>query len=135
MYAINPTPESFKALLTAVPSGKAVTMLNLLRFREHAEYSESGGEPARSGREAYDEYSRAVAPLLQAVGGVVRWHGTAHLGVIAPPDERWDEVLLVDYPSVLAFMQMVKSEDYQRIVFHRTAAILDSRLIATTADT
>jgi uncharacterized protein (DUF1330 family) len=134
MYAINPTPESFRALLTAVPAGRPVTMLNLLRFRAQADYPQDSAEPARSGREAYAAYSRAVTPLLQAAGASVRWHGSAHVGVIAPPDEHWDEVLLVEYPSVQAFMAMVKSEAYQAIVFHRTAAILDSRLIATTVD-
>ena len=49
--------------------------------------------------------------------------------VIGPVEERWDEVLLVEYPSVKAFLEMVNSDAYQSIVYHRTAALKDSRLI------
>ena len=47
--------------------------------------------------------------------------------------ERWDEILLVEYPSAAAFAAMVTSPEYKAIVFHRTAALEDSRLVATTA--
>jgi len=42
-------------------------------------------------------------------------------------------VLLVEYPSREAFASMIQSSAYAAIVHHRTAALRDSRLIATTA--
>jgi len=55
--------------------------------------------------------------------------GKAAAPVIGPVEERWDEVLLVEYPSLKAFIEMVNSDAYQLIVYHRTAALKDSRLI------
>jgi len=121
-------------MFKVIPADTPIVMLNLLRFRKRAVYGRNAKEPPRSGIEAYTEYSRLVWPLLRAVGGKVIWRGKAHHALIAPADESWDEVLLVEYPSVGAFGEMVTSEEYQRIVFHRTAALLDSRLIANTAE-
>jgi len=134
MPTIDPTPESFKAMFTAVPAETPVVMLNLLRFRKRAVYRSGAKQPSRSGIEAYAEYSRLVWPCLQAVGGKALWRAKAHHALIAPADESWDELLLVEYPSIEAFAEMITSEEYQRIVFHRTAALLDSRLVVTTPD-
>ncbi len=50
---------------------------------------------------------------------------------IAVDGEEWDDALLVRYPSKQAFLGMVTKPDYQKDAVHRTAALLDSRLIAT----
>jgi len=132
MPIIDPTPESFKAMFVAVPADTRVVMLNLLQFRKRAVYRSDDTQPSRSGTEAYAEYSRLAGPFLNATGGSVIWRGKARHALIAPAEEAWDEVLLVEYPSIAAFGEMVTSEEYQRIVFHRSAALLDSRLIAMT---
>lgn len=137
MPIVNPTVAHIEAFERATPDSKPIVMVNLLKFRERAEYSESGaigaiGE-AGTGREAYARYSKAVMPLLWEVGGQPLWMGKARATVIAPDGESWDEVLLVHYPSRSAFLRMVKSEPYQAIIHHRTAALADSRLIETRA--
>lgn len=124
--AIDPTRESFKQLFQQVPAEGPIVMLNLLAFRELA----TDGQ--RTGRQAYADYSKAVAPLLDAVGGRVQWFADAHHALIAPSGEQWDEVLLVEYPSREAFASMIQSPAYAAIVHHRTAALRDARLIATT---
>ncbi|HYD94941.1 MAG TPA: DUF1330 domain-containing protein [Noviherbaspirillum sp.] len=129
--SIDPTPESVRQLAANLPSGTPVVMLNLLRFRAQAAYAADRQQPARSGREAYATYAAEVVPHLKQVGGTVIWQGEARHAFIAPPDERWDEVLLVEYPSKEAFLSMLKSPAYQEITFHRTAALEDARLIAT----
>ena len=65
------------------------------------------------------------------VGGVPIWMGKVRQTVIAPNGEGWDEAFLVAYPSRQAFIKMVSTESYQAIMVHRTAALLDSRLIET----
>ena len=125
--SIDPTRESFKQLFERVPAQGPVVMLNLLAFRDMAT------DGKRTGRQAYSDYSEAVAPLLAAAGGRVQWFADAHHALIAPPGEAWDEVLLVEYPSRDAFVGMIQSAAYSAIVHHRTAALRDSRLIATTA--
>jgi uncharacterized protein (DUF1330 family) len=130
--AIDPTRESLIRFVAEVPSGQPVMMLNLLRFREQADYGVEYLGASCSGREAYAEYSRQVLPLLQGVGGQPVWLGQAHCAVIAPAGEDWHEVLLVKYPHKEAFLQMIQSAAYRAIVHHRTAALADSRLLATT---
>lgn len=133
MGSIDPTPASFRALFAAVPPGQPVVMLNLLRFRERAEYGAGSGHPPCSGREAYAAYARQAIRHVQAIGGRVIWQGDALHAVIAPEGEAWDEVFLVEYPSIEAFIGMVRAPAYQALAHHRTAALADSRLIATRA--
>ncbi|MGZ3422875.1 MAG: DUF1330 domain-containing protein [Polyangiales bacterium] len=131
MPIVNPSLEHMDSFEHAAPDAAAIVMLNLLRFRDVADYGD--GSPPVSGKKAYARYSRGVLPLLLEVGGYPLWMGRARAGVIVPEGESWDEVLLVHYPSRHAFMRMVRSEAYQRVMVHRTAGLSDSRLIETTA--
>ncbi len=74
-----------------------------------------------------------MLPFLSAVGGRPIWRGKVGDCVIAPPGEHWDDALLVEYPSRGAFERMVADPGYQAIMGLRTAALDDSRLIATRA--
>ena len=130
--AIDPTRESLADYVQKFPANTPVVMLNLLRFREQAAYQPEDAQAATmTGREAYATYSRFVLPLLKGVGGQPIWAAAAHVALIAPPGEAWDEILLVRYPRREAFLQMVQSPEYRAIVFHRRAALADSRLIAS----
>lgn len=124
MY-INPTPESMAEL--AVLEGP-ILMLNLLAFREMA--NEGSVADALTGREAYQEYGRRVLALGDVFTGAVVTRGPGAAMVIGPEDKHWDEMLVVRYSSVAAFVDMVTNADYQEIAKWRTAAISDSRLIA-----
>ena len=129
--AIDPTRESLAAFVQNFPAYTPVVMLNLLRFREQAAYQADDGQAAPiTGREAYATYSRFVLPLLKGVGGRPIWAGAAQVALIAPAGETWDEIVLVRYPVREAFLQMIESAEYRAIVFHRRAALADSRLIA-----
>lgn len=127
MACIEPTREQVAAFERETPDEKPIVMLNLLNFRERADYRAGG--PGGSGRDAYSRYSKAAIRLVWEVGGQVLWSGRVRAGLIAPEGESWDEVVLVHYPSRRAFLRMVKSEAYQSIMHHRTAALADSRLI------
>ena len=91
-----------------------VVMLNLLDFK-----------PA-GGAERYAEYGMAVAPLLERVGGRVVFAGQAQAPVIGP--SKWDLVLLVEYPTRQAFLDMVGSSEYREIGHLRTEALERSEL-------
>lgn len=123
--AIEPTTEQLEALLSG-DDGGPVVMLNLLRFREEA------SEPAEgmSGREAYQRYGAEALPHLSDAKAEIVWMGNATGTVIGPADEAWDQVILVRYPSVKAFLEMVSKPAYQQIARFRTAALTDSRLVA-----
>ncbi|WP_298446993.1 DUF1330 domain-containing protein [uncultured Marinobacter sp.] len=128
MNVVNPAPEQLQKVLADTPKDQPVVMLNLLRFRDKADYSDDSGEC--SGREAYQQYMKEAAACVSAVGAEVIWSGRSVGSLIAPPDESWDQVLLVRYPSIDAFMAMIQSSEYKGVVKHRTAALRDSRLVA-----
>lgn len=145
MATVNPTLEQIEEFARTAPDDAPIVMLNLLKFREVADYRAPGpkGVEAKAarddlqtpitGRQAYSRYSKAAMPLLFEVGGQPLWMGKARASVIAPEGESWDEVLLVHYPSRAAFVRMVRSNAYQAVMHHRTAALSDSRLIETSA--
>lgn len=110
-----------------------VTMLNLLRYRERADYADHPDEAPCSGREAYRRYGSLVIPYLQASGGRVVFAGASGAALIGPESESWDDVLLVEYPSLQGFRQMLESDRYRSFAHHRTAALQDSRLIPVSA--
>ena len=132
MKTVNPTLEQLDEFARTAPDDKPIVMLNLLKFRDVAEYG-SRGPQGLTGREAYKQYSKAVVPLVFEVGGQPLWMGDVRGSLIAPEGESWDEVILVHYPSRAAFVRMVRSNAYQAAMHHRTAALLDSRLIETSA--
>ena len=59
-------------------------------------------------------------------------YATADQTVIGPADEEWDEMILVQYPTRAAFVDMITSEAYLAAHVHREAGLADSRLVATT---
>lgn len=118
MASINPTPEQIQAFMSAPIEGP-ILMVNLLRFKQDG------------GRDEYLRYAQLVGPHLARVGGRVVFHASAKATVIG--DDAWDEVLIVEYPSRQAFLDMVGNEDYQAAAKHRTRALVDSRLYCTEA--
>lgn len=137
MPHIEPTREALAALAATgrhADREGPVVMLNLLRFRDTADYSRSpelAPDQPISGAEAYRRYSANTAPLLAGVGGEVRYDGAGGDVLIGPADERWDRVLLVRYPDLAAFTAMTTDPAYLAGVGHRTAALADSRLLPT----
>lgn len=130
------SPQQGAAFFGAPDEG-AVVMLNLLRFRDKADYSHAPDlEPAGgcSGPEAYARYMREMLPLLEASGGAVLFSGAAGGYLIGPVGEGWDYVMLVRQASKAAFLAFASDPEAQRITAHRTAAICDSRLLPIRAD-
>ncbi len=132
MPSIEPTPERMQAFLRDAGDESPIVMINLLRYREQADYPPDSGAEACSGREAYQRYGEVASRHVASVGGRMLWIGSVAGTLIAPDAEEWDDAILVQYPSRAAFLEMVAKPEYQAIVFHRTAALADSRLIATT---
>ena len=48
---------------------------------------------------------------------------------VFPPVPDAEDVVIAEYPSVDAFVQMLRDPDYREAVKHRQAAVEDSRLI------
>jgi uncharacterized protein (DUF1330 family) len=131
MPSIEPSPEKLQKLLAESDDEAPIVMINLLRYRDRAEYPRGSDATACSGAEAYQRYGALVVPMLGDVGAKVLWRGSVKQIVIGPASEEWDEALLVQYPSRRAFLTMVSRADYLQAALHRSAALADSRLIAT----
>ena len=114
-----------------------LVMLNLLRFRDVADYSEAPelAPPAPiSGAEAYARYAAGIAPLLAASGGAVVFEGRGGDWFIGPEAERWDKVLMVRQASLGAFFGFAGDPAARAILGHRQAALEDSRLLPLVPD-
>ena len=131
MGYVEPSPDRLRAFLEAGEDDSPVVMINLLRYRERASYPEGFDAEPCSGREAYQRYAAVAVQRVASVGGRMLWMGQVHCAVIAPGSEQWDDAALVEYPSRKAFLEMASQPEYQAAVTHRTAALEDSRLIAT----
>jgi uncharacterized protein (DUF1330 family) len=117
--------EDFAAFRANDRSGP-VHMLNLIRLKGEAEYSD--GRRA-TGAEAYAAYGRESQPVFSRCGGRIVWRGRFEQMLIGPAAEAWDLCFIAEYPSVESFAAMAKDSNYRLAVEHRTGAIADSRLI------
>jgi uncharacterized protein (DUF1330 family) len=116
---LEPTAEQMAAL-AARPADEPVLMVNLLKFIPDG------------GRESYAHYAQEVVPHLQRVGGTVRYAGSAPAQVIGDGEKPWwDAILVVEYPSPAAFIDMVTNEAYLEIHHYRANALDRGDLIAT----
>jgi uncharacterized protein (DUF1330 family) len=122
---ILPTAEQLQRLAQSTDAA-GVVMLNLLRFKQHAD----GIDEGVSGAEAYARYSAAAEPFLRGVGGRLLAAFNTRESVVGPDDSEWDLVLVVEYPSRAKFLEMAMNPEYVAIHAHRDAALADSRLIA-----
>ncbi len=119
--------------LSRLPDGQPFALINLLLYKEKAEYPPGTVTEDLTGKEAYERYSELCVPFVNKVGGVPMWRGTLGLNLIGPEDEQWDEILIMQYPSRSAFQQMIADPGYQETLVHRTAAVKDSRLYGATS--
>jgi len=132
---LEPTQAAGREFMLRGIEGEVV-MLNLLRFRDVADYSatpELAPEAPISGAEAYEIYIEHTLPFLQHSGGSLDFIGDGAGWLIGPPDEHWDLALLVRHRSVETFMAFASDEAYGQGLGHRLAAISDSRLLPLVA--
>ena len=121
MSSLEPTPEQFAAL-AARPADAPVVMVNLVQFK------------SPGGRDEYLQYGVVVAPHLRRVGATVLYAGEAPTVVIGDGEKPWwDAILIVQYPTPQAFIDMVTTQEYGEIHEHRAAALQRGDLIATSA--
>jgi uncharacterized protein (DUF1330 family) len=131
MGSVEPTADGIAALAALPGEDGAIVMINLLRYRERAVYPDGFEAEPCSGREAYGRYGEVALQRIGTVGGSILWMGGVAATVIAPEGEGWDDAVLVQYPSRQAFLEMIAQPEYQAAAPHRSAALEDSRLIAT----
>ncbi len=127
-----PTQQAGRDFVMRGLTGEIV-MLNLLCLREVADYTatpELAPSAPISGAEAFDRYIRHTLPFLRDRGGELLLLARGGPWLIGPESEQWDLVMLVRQRSVQSFLAFAQHEAYLAGIGHRTAAIVDSRLLA-----
>ena len=127
---VDPTRAQFD-VFKGLDRDHPIEMLNLVRFREKAAYPDGHALAGAglSGAEAYANYGKDTAHILEKVGGSILWRGRFETVLIGPDDEHWDAAFIARYPTAGAFMAMVTDPEYRVAVVHRQAAVFTSRLI------
>lgn len=116
MSGIISNQEQFLALADN-PSEAPFVMLNLLKFKQ------------QGGREAYLRYIKEAEPYVAGVGAKVIYFGKAN--EMLNGTEQWDIVMLVQYPSRKAFLQMASDPGYLQVHAYREQALDRAVLYAT----
>jgi len=128
---LEPTQDAGRAFVMRRMTGNVV-MLNLLRFREAADYTATPhlAPPSPiSGEAAFQRYIEHTLPYLLESGGGIEFLGEGGAFLIGPSDERWDMAMLIRQRSVESFLGFASHPTYLAGLGHRTAAIEDSRLL------
>ena len=128
---LEPTQDSGRAFVMRQLDGPVV-MLNLLRFRDVADYTatpELAPSSPITGEAAFQRYIEYTLPYLLQSGGRIEFLGKGGDLLIGPPGERWDKAMLIRQRSVESFLAFASHEAYLSGLGHRTAAIEDSRLL------
>lgn len=129
---IDPRPDQF-AHFKSLPRETEIMMLNLIELKQIASYEDQS--LSVSGADAYKRYGQESGPIFTRVGGEILWRGEPEGVLIGPQSEHWDIAFIAKYPNAGAFLAMVTDPAYQAIVFHRQAAVKDSRLIRMASST
>jgi uncharacterized protein (DUF1330 family) len=96
---------------------KPFVMLNLLRFKKDG------------GRESYARYLQEAAKFVEGVGGKLLFLSQPQ--ELLNGTETWDLLMLVQYPSRKAFLQMANDPEYLKIHNFREKALENAVLYAT----
>jgi hypothetical protein len=110
----------------------SVVMLNLIRFREIADYSatpELCPNESISGKRAYQIYIEHTLPFLTKSGGEILFVGEGGNFLIGPNNEHWDDVLLIKQNSANSFLVFESDKDYMKGIGHRAVALENSRFL------
>ena len=128
---IYPRPEQIQALLES-DLQDPICMLNLLKFKERAEY-EDGRETDLTGQEAYQLYGEKMRPFVESHGGRLLHSSAAHFLMIGDGDLEWDMVAIMEYPSKEAFVKIASDPQVAEFGVDRAAGLAHQLLVACTA--
>ena len=128
--ATTKTEAQIEALL-AVDDGGPICMVNLLKFKEKAEY-EDGRKTTLSGAEAYQIYGAATGPLIKKLGGEIVFTSVLKGMVVGEVEDLWGVMAIAKYPTLQSFIDMVSSTEYLSAYHHRIAGLKGQLNIAST---
>jgi hypothetical protein len=112
--------EYARRLATTPPDEDGpVWMVNLMKYRDVADYGDAGG-PAISGREADDEYTPRES--LRAIGARIVFAADVDTQLLGDAP-KWDRIGIVKYPTRRSFIEMQSRDDFTKKHVHKDAGM------------
>jgi uncharacterized protein (DUF1330 family) len=130
---LEPSADQLRALLQ-LEAGGPLQFLNCLAYHDVARYPADHALAASgtSGAEAYALYGAVAARHVTARGGRFVVLNQVVMQLIGPATT-WHQIVLVEYPTVEAFLDMVGDPDYRAALVHRDAGLARTELFVTRA--
>jgi hypothetical protein len=134
MGAIECTRDALEEAAKTLGDAGPVYMINLVRYRDQADYGTTSELPPCSGREAYfQRYAPAFNKLAQDEDYGLFWVGNVQGVLVGAQGTRWDDVVIVRYSNFKALRRILENPAYEaEAAPHRRAALADWHFIATT---
>jgi hypothetical protein len=120
---IDPTREQIKRFAQQHSLDAPILMLNLVRYREVAQYEPShplhAHTPPLTGKEAYRRYRKELEQWfrktnIMSTPSTVVFEALPQVVVTGPANEQWDEMFVVRYENARVFLAMIKDAEYKR---------------------
>lgn len=102
------------------PSDGPFWALNLMKYRDVADYGDSEDAPRVSGREADDAYTPRES--LEGIGAMIAFAADVE-SITAGDGVQWDRIGIVRYPSRKAFLDMQQRDDFKSKHVHKDAGM------------
>jgi uncharacterized protein (DUF1330 family) len=129
--ATGSTKEQIDALMKG-PAEGSIRMLNMLKFKQKAEYADGSNGGCENGMQAYMRYSTALHKegILAAADAKLVFSEPVVQGVIGDSVATdFDIIAIMQYPNRQAFLDMTSSPEYQVAHVHREAGLERQLLI------
>jgi uncharacterized protein (DUF1330 family) len=126
---INPDEAQLRALLNSDEAGP-LQFVNLLSYYADARYPE-GHALAGAGLSGADAYGRYGAVALDHVlrrGGTLTLYNDV-LQVFIGQTGPWDQIAVMQYAEIDAFVDMIRDPDYQAALVHRDAGLATTAIM------
>ena len=127
---VQPNDQQMNALI-APGHDKPIYMINLLKFKEKAEYPD-GRTTGLTGEQAFAKYGEALTPILMGLGGGPMFSAGVESLWLGEVEELWDAVVIAMYPNRKTLHDMLVSPEYQEAAIHRIAGLAGQLNIETT---
>jgi uncharacterized protein (DUF1330 family) len=128
---INPDEDQLRTLLESGEEGP-LQFVNLLSYHPRARYPE-GHELAGAGLSGADAYGRYGAVALDHVarrGGTLVLYNDVRQILIGRTGP-WDQIAIMQYPGIDAFVDMIRDPDYQAGLVHRDAGLAETAILVS----
>lgn len=134
MAVMDYTRDALDAASQTIGGDGPIHMVNMLKYRDVADYGDDAGRAPCSGREAYSRaYVPAFSKIAQGEDVSVFWIGHVRALVVPFGDQAWDDIVIVRYASFAALRRVLENPAYEaEAAPHRRAALEAWRFIATT---